>query len=198
MERAVFYREVSSGTYQKYVYGMAIQLAEVPFNLFMAMVSWVMFYWIVGLDTRGDRVVYNLLMALAVYWVLPLFGQLFSFLSPNVGIAAVLGGILLLAFTLTMGFLIPPNSIPVWWKWIYWINPLRYMLQGLAVNELGDGKEYLDEATGELVPGDDLLDLLGGWSLSERWWYCYVAVLLFGFGASVGLLTATRINWLKR
>lgn len=197
-ERAIFYREVSSGTYQKYVYGMAIQLAEVPFNFFMAIISWLIFYWVVGLDKRADRVIYNLLMTLAAYWILPLFGQLFSFLSPNIGISAVMSGILLVAFTLTMGFLITPGNIPPWWVWIYWMNPLRYMLQGLAANELGDGKEYFNDVNGDFVSGDDLLHNLGGWSFSERWWYCYVAVLLFGFAASFGLLAATRINWVKR
>ena len=42
-------------------------------------------------------------MTLAAYWILPLFGQLFSFLSPNIGIASVVGGVMLVLFTLTMG-----------------------------------------------------------------------------------------------
>jgi ABC-type multidrug transport system permease subunit len=198
MERAVYYREISSGTYRKTVYAMAVELAELPFNLLMAVVSWVIFYWLIGLDSRVDRVFYNLLMSLAVYWILPLFGQLFSFISPNLGIASVIGGILLVAFTLTMGFLIPPGEIPVWWVWIYWINPLRYVLQGLAINELGDGKQYFNEATGGYESGDDILGTLGGWSFDQRWWYCYVVVLMFGFAASFGLIGATRINWMKR
>jgi len=197
-ERAVFYRETSSGTYRKFVYAIAVEVAEIPFNLGMALLSWIIFYWVVGLDTRADRVIYNLLMAFAVYWTLPLIGQLFSFLSPNLGIAAVMGGLLLISCTLTMGFLIPPASIPPWWIWLYWINPLRYVLQGLAANELGGGKEYLDELTGEYVSGDILLDNLGGWSFDTRWWYCYVVILLFGFGASAALLGAVRINYVKR
>lgn len=108
-----------------------------------------------------------------------------------------LGGLILTVFMLTMGFLITPSAIPAWWIWLYWINPLRYILQGVAVNELG-GNEYLDTDTGETVSGDDLLQELGGWSFSERWWYCYVVVLIFGAAASAGLLGATHINWLKR
>jgi hypothetical protein len=66
---AVYYREVSSGTYRKYVYALAVELAEIPFNLLMAIVSWVIFYWIVGLDPRADKIIYNLLMVLATYWL---------------------------------------------------------------------------------------------------------------------------------
>ncbi len=183
--RAICYREVSSGTYRKYVYALAVELAEIPFNLLMAIVSWVIFYWIVSLDPRADKVIYNLLMVLAIFWAIPLFGQLFSFLSPsNVDIASVIGTILLVAFTLTISFLISPEKIPLWWIWVYWINPLRYALQGLVVNELRDGKEYLNEATGGLASGDDLLDFLGGWSFSQRWWY--------SFGCD-----PHHINWMK-
>ena len=102
-ERAVYYREVTSGTYRKVTYAMAVEMAEIPFNLFMATTSWILFYFLVGLDLRADRVFYNLLMTLAAYWILPLFGQLFSFLSPNIGIASVVGGVMLVLFTLTMG-----------------------------------------------------------------------------------------------
>ena len=178
---------------------MAIQIAELPFNMLMALTSWIISYFILGLDLSGDRVIYSILMLMAVYWVLPIFGQLNSFLAPNIGIAAVFGGILLILFSLTMGFLIAPANIPVWYIWIYWINPLRYMLQGLVSNELGGGKFYPDDVTGEFTSGDDLLEFLGQWSFDERWWYCYVVVLIFGFTVSFGIVAAaSRINWLKR
>lgn len=45
--------------------------------------------------------------------------------------------------------------------------------------------------------GDDLLASVS-WSFSDRWWYCYVAVLLFGALASVGIILSTRVSWLKR
>ena len=88
--------------------------------------------------------------------------------------------------TLTMGFLLPANEIPSWYIWIYWMNPLRYIQQGLVVNEVG----------GNPV-GDALLSLLT-WSYDDRWWYCYVAVILFGFASCFGVMGSTRISWLKR
>lgn len=119
--RAVFYREVASGTYRKVVYGVAAQCAEIPFNLMGAILSFVIFYFLVGLDLEGERIGYFLLMALASYWILPSFGQLLAFVTPNLGAAVALGSFLMTLFQLTMGFLIPPNSIPPWWIWLYWI-----------------------------------------------------------------------------
>jgi hypothetical protein len=60
------------------------------------------------------------------------------------------------------------------------------MLQGLTVNEVGGTPE-----------GDDLLSAVS-WSYGDRWWYCFVAVLLFGAASSAGIVAATRMNWLKR
>jgi len=184
--RAVHYREVASGTYRKRVYGMAVQIAEVPFNLLFALLSSVIFYFMVGLQMEAERIGYFILMALASYWVLPTIGQLFAFLSPNIGAAIGTASLLMTLFTLTMGFLLPANEIPPWYIWLYWINPLRYIQQGLVVNEVG----------GDPV-GDQLLSLLT-WSFDDRWWYCYVAVILFGFAACVGVVAATRVSWLKR
>lgn len=54
-ERSVFYRETLSGTYSRIAYGAAVQLAEIPFNLFFALVSFVIFYFMVGLSMEGER-----------------------------------------------------------------------------------------------------------------------------------------------
>lgn len=185
-ERAVYYREVASGTYRRASYALAVQLAEIPFNLGGAIISFVIFYFLVGLDKTAVKVGYFILMALAMYWILPAFGQLFAFISPNLGAAIGTASLLMTLFTLTMGFLIPASEIPPWWIWLYWMNPLRYILQGFVSNELGgtpDGDKYLETQT---------------WSYDQIWWYCYVATILFGAIAAVGILFATRISWLKR
>jgi len=163
-----------------------VQLAEIPFNLGFAIISFAIFYFMVGLKTDGGSVVYFLLMALAAYWLLPTIGQLFAFISPNIGAAVGIGSLILTLFTLTMGFLLPASEIPPWYIWLYWINPLRYILQGMVSNEIGGSQE-----------GDEILAALT-WSYEDRWWYCFVAIVLFGVLASVGTLAGTRISWLKR
>lgn len=84
-ERAVFYREKASGTYRTIVYGIAVQLAEIPFNLGAACVAFVLFYFLAGFRLEVERAIYFFLMALASYWVLPAAGQLLAFVSPNSG-----------------------------------------------------------------------------------------------------------------
>jgi len=111
---------VASGTYRAFIYGIAIQIAELPYNLLSGLVSFVIFYFLVGLKNDGSRIFYFFLMSLASYWLIPTLGQLLAFLSPNIGAAVGVGSVLMTLFTLTMGFLIPPNDIPPWYIWIYW------------------------------------------------------------------------------
>ena len=68
-ERAVFYRETLSGTYGRFSYGAAVQLAELPFNLGFSLVAFVVFYFLIGLSMEGGRIIYFILMTLATYWV---------------------------------------------------------------------------------------------------------------------------------
>lgn len=187
-ERSVFYRETLSGTYSRYVYGIAVQLAEIPFNLAFSLLSFVIFYFMVGMSLEAERIVYFILMTLACYWVLPAIGQLLAFASPNIGAAVGMGSLLLTLFTLTMGFLLTPPDIPPWYIWLYWINPLRFMLQGFVISEIGGKDPFVDDALASAF----------AWDYDQRWWYCYVVVILFGVACSTGIILATRISWLKR
>lgn len=187
-ERAVFYRESLSGTYSRYAYGAAVQLAEIPFNLGFALVSFLIFYFMVGLTMDTERIIYFILMSLASYWVLPALGQLLAFVSPNIGAAVGVGSLLMTLFTLTMGFLIIPKDIPPYYIWIYWINPLRYMLQGFVVSEIGGKDEDIDK----------MLEENYSWSYDDRWWYCYVVTVIFGALSFAGIMYSTKISWLKR
>jgi hypothetical protein len=36
------------------------------------------------------------------------------------------------------GFFLPYSAMPAWWSWLYWINPLSYMLYGIIASQLGD------------------------------------------------------------
>lgn len=109
------------------------------------------------------------------------------YLILSTGAAIGVGSLVMTFFTLTMGFLIPASEIPPWYIWIYWINPLRYILQGLVVNEVGGDGSFGDELIGQV-----------NWTYNDRWWYCYVAVLLFCFAICAGILPASKISWLKR
>ena len=38
------------------------------------------------------------------------------------------------------------QSIPVWWRWYYWLNPFAWSLYGLAASQFGDVKDPIQSA----------------------------------------------------
>ena len=48
-------------------------------------------------------------------------------------------GLCIVTFLLFTGFLMPRNSIPAWWTWMYYFNPLQYATTALTVNEMLSG-----------------------------------------------------------
>jgi ATP-binding cassette subfamily G (WHITE) protein 2 (SNQ2) len=65
-----------------------------------------------------------------------LLGQTISALTPSSYTASLLTPFLLIVFSLFCGVTIPPPSIPVFWKWLYHLNPLTYLVGGMIETEL--------------------------------------------------------------
>jgi hypothetical protein len=73
-----------------------------------------------------------------------LLGALFH----NGGIAILLSALAALFQMTYAGFFVNLNSIPPVLRWLQWINPLKYTLEALAVNEVGSGLQIVDTLEG--------------------------------------------------
>ena len=56
----------------------------------------------------------------------------------NVGIA--FGVVVLLALETTAGFTLSAASIPAFWRWLHFVNPMAWAFRSLAVSEFGDSR----------------------------------------------------------
>jgi ABC-type multidrug transport system fused ATPase/permease subunit len=75
---------------------------------------------------------------------------------------------------LTCGFIVTPDNIPAYYKWIYWWSPLAWTYRALLVNEFtSSGYDTIDKGTGQTV-GDSILIASGftdieGNAFGEDW-----------------------------
>ena len=53
-------------------------------------------------------------------------------------VAFILSGMVYFQWSLHCGFIIPEPSYPGWWVWLYYINPVSWILYGFVVSQLGD------------------------------------------------------------
>ena len=66
----------------------------------------------------------------------------------NGGIAILISALSALYQMTFAGFFLHLDSIPPVLRWLQWLNPLKYNLEALSVNEVGSGLEIVDVLEG--------------------------------------------------
>ena len=64
------------------------------------------------------------------------FSQMLGFIAPNTDSATILTMLCNSVFSLFCGFMLPYASIPVYWRWMYFLSVYRYPLSFLVTNEM--------------------------------------------------------------
>lgn len=73
-DRAVLYREATSGLYSRWSYAFASLLADIPFHVLNSILMFVGFYFIVDFQLTGDRPAYFLAMIFLLNWAFTSIG----------------------------------------------------------------------------------------------------------------------------
>ncbi|GJE86387.1 pleiotropic drug resistance ABC transporter [Phanerochaete sordida] len=112
-------------------------LAEVPWNIVACALFYLTWYWTVGFPSDAARAGY-VFLALAVAF--PLYyqtiGQAIAAMAPTAQIAALLFTFLF-SFVLVFNGVMQPFNRLGWWKWMYWLSPFTYLIEGLLGATVG-------------------------------------------------------------
>ncbi|KAI9610863.1 hypothetical protein H4Q26_008707 [Puccinia striiformis f. sp. tritici PST-130] len=88
MARDIYLRESSSKMYSPVAFGIAQFLAEMPYSLVCAVVFYILWYFLVGLQSGSDRAGYAFLMVVALETYAVTLGQAIAAISPSMFLAA--------------------------------------------------------------------------------------------------------------
>lgn len=81
--------------------------------------------------------------------------------------------------TLFCGFMIPSQSIPDFWLFVYWLNPLHFALEGLFTTQFHKVDTKISLFSGETSTAEKYVnDVFEEWSYKHRW-YDFLALMLF-------------------
>ncbi|TMW67919.1 hypothetical protein Poli38472_007591 [Pythium oligandrum] len=136
-ERASFYRERASQTYNALWYFVGATVAEIPFVLVSCFAFMVPYFPMAGFTGVGDFFFYWLVLSILVLF----FGYVGQFLAnalPTVELATIVSVLFLGMFLNFTGFNPPPTAIPIGWKWMYQIDPPRFVFNVLSAIVFGD------------------------------------------------------------
>lgn len=146
--RDAFYREVQSGTYRPITYHFAVGFVEIPYTVVSAMVFATVFYFMAGLD--ASRFWFFALSFVLLSVVGVMLAVMLAAVSPTVQVASTVANATVSMLLVLSGFLIRTPQMPVWWRWIKWVNPFTYYLSSVIFNEF-DGKIFTCDQTQRIL-----------------------------------------------
>ncbi|KAF8401251.1 hypothetical protein HHK36_012183 [Tetracentron sinense] len=128
LQRPVFYKHRAQRFFRASSYMVAHCIVNLPQTLIEALVYTICIYFLAGLSLAGNGAL--IFEYLALLFLVAYFGSsVFFFLSaissiPEVGNA--FAGLVVSIFLLFSGFVIYPSNIPPYWKWLTYLNPIRW------------------------------------------------------------------------
>ncbi|RHZ06263.1 hypothetical protein DYB31_007425 [Aphanomyces astaci] len=137
--RNVFYRERQSNMYAPAAHSLSLAVVELGYSVVLSSVFVHSFYWLCGLDghyTRAWLWFWAFMTSSVLLW--SYVGQLLVFWLPTPQMAELLGGGLASLSFIFSGFMIDVETLAVVWRWVYWISPVHYMLEGIVMAQYHD------------------------------------------------------------
>jgi len=132
---------------------------------------------------------FKFLLMLVLYTIaMTLFNLLLGTFFRNGGIAILISALSALYQMTFAGFFLNLDSIPPVLRWLQWLNPLKYNLEALAVNEVASGLQIVDvlEGVPVSVSAVTIMNLLFGFELGNYYRDILIMVgYILGFGIGV-------------
>eukprot|EP00898_Chlorokybus_atmophyticus_P006097 jgi/Chlat1/6489/Chrsp45S06061 len=134
-QRAAFYKQAHAKFFRTSAFFLAFTIEDIVWTLVTTFTYGTIAYWLVGLHHRGAQFFYFLFMLLAADLQLAALHRFLGVISPSIEVAQSIGPVLNGSMLFLSGFVLIRTAIPKPWIWAYWINPLRYVIEGWFINE---------------------------------------------------------------
>ncbi|XP_043694952.1 pleiotropic drug resistance protein 1-like isoform X2 [Telopea speciosissima] len=142
----VFYKQRDLRFFPPWAYSLPTWILKIPIS-FVEVAVWVfMTHYVIGFDPNVESLFKQYLLLLCVN---QMSSGLFRFIAAagrNEIIANTFGSFSLLIVLVMGGFLLSRDDIRKWWIWGYWISPIMYAQNAIAVNE------FLGKSWGQVLP----------------------------------------------
>ncbi|KAE8656943.1 Pleiotropic drug resistance protein 3 [Hibiscus syriacus] len=189
VERTVFYRERAAGMYSAMPYAIAQVLIEIPYIFIQASVYGIIVYAMIGFEWTVAKFFWYLFFMVFTLMYFTFYGMMAVAVTPNHYIAAVVSSAFYGIWNVFSGFIIPRPSMPVWWRWYYWICPVSWTLYGLVVSQFGDINEVLEDGDGQTVK-----EYIRSYFGFRHDFLGVVAVVILGFDVLFGAIFTAAIK----
>ncbi|CAL5375852.1 unnamed protein product [Camellia sinensis] len=192
----VFYKHRDLFFHPPWAFTLPKFLLRIPISVFESIVWMVMTYYAIGFAPEASRFFKQLLV---VFLVQQMAAGMFR-LTAGVGRTMIItntGGALIVHLVFLLGgFVIPKGQIPKWWKWGYWLSPMSYGFNALAVNEMF-APRWMNKLASDNVTALGVAVLKNFDVFPERNWFWIGATALLGFVVVFNVLFTLALMYLN-
>ncbi|GLU22293.1 hypothetical protein SLE2022_383810 [Rubroshorea leprosula] len=192
----VFYKQRELLFHPVWTFTLPTFLLRVPISILESIVWMVITYYSIGFAPEPDRFFKQFLLVFLIQQMAAGIFRLIAGVCRTMIIANTGGALTLLLIFLVGGFIIPKNEIPKWWEWGYWVSPLTYGYNAMAVNEMYAPRWMNNRASDNITKlGVAVLNNFDIYT-NENWYWIGVAAL-FGFTVLFNVLFTFALMYLS-
>ncbi|KAL9131178.1 MAG: hypothetical protein Q9217_000831 [Psora testacea] len=133
--RPILLKHKSFSFYRPAAYAIAQTVVDIPLVLVQVLIFDLVVYFMSNLSRTPSQFFISLLFL----WILTMnmysFFRALGALCRSLDVATRITGVAIQVLIVYTGYLIPPQKMHPWFKWLIWINPVQYGFEALMANE---------------------------------------------------------------
>jgi ATP-binding cassette subfamily G (WHITE) protein 2 (PDR) len=116
-------------------------LCDLPYKITNSIAFNLVLYFMTNLRRTPAAFGTFLAFSFTTTLTLSMLFRTFGASSRSLAQALCPSALVILALIIYTGFIIPPTQMPIWFRWINYIDPIAYAFESLMVNEF-DGRDF--------------------------------------------------------
>ncbi|KAL8713735.1 MAG: hypothetical protein Q9220_002261 [cf. Caloplaca sp. 1 TL-2023] len=133
--RPILLKHKSFSFYRPSAYAIAQTVVDLPLVAVQVFIFDIVVYFMAGLARTASQFFISLLLLFVLTLSMYSFFRAIGSLVGSLDIATRITGVAIQALIVYTGYLIPPQKMHPWFKWLIWINPVQYGFEALMANE---------------------------------------------------------------
>ncbi|KAH7438824.1 hypothetical protein KP509_04G032700 [Ceratopteris richardii] len=189
----VLYKQRDNLFCPSWAFSIPSWILRIPYSFIESIIWSCIVYYTIGLAPEAGRFFrYMLLLFLIHQMAIGLF-RLIGAIGKTMVVSQTFGSFALLVVFLLGGFVLSKDSIHPWWLWAFWISPLSYSQNAIAVNEFLAPRWKKLSSNGKQL----YLNILESRGLErEDYWYWIAIGALIGYMFLFNLLVTVALGYL--
>ncbi|KAM2654151.1 hypothetical protein EV2_025694 [Malus domestica] len=132
----VFYKHRDLLFHPAWTFTLPSVLLGIPISIMETTIWMAITYYTIGFAPEASRFFKQLLLVFLIQQMAAALFRLIAGVSRTIIISNTGGSLTVLIVFMLGGFIIPHGQIPKWWVWGYWVSPMTYGFNAVAVNEM--------------------------------------------------------------